>query len=670
MKKIISYLTLFLFSSSFLSAQFVALGNEDITFGSQAAVYIYGGLNTSANTTGTIQIPVGGKVYVDGAFNSSQNFVIRNDGTNTSTGQLIIKDNTPATGTVRVERLFQDQNFPELSFPFNGYSIANLEADIAAGPAPGPTVFMVTEATCPESVVCDQRYASSVFYWNNDRVLNSHVTGASKATAILQSHLRYSLNDAGSLYAPNNTINGVRNTFLGLRGVPRNGNFSVLLTKNNINMNARNFHWEEYYRYILDKFAVGSKWDPASGYGDNIFVLSNPYTSHIDLSTIGFLEGALPNPLMENDGMNFGSRLVGVSIPISAVVDGRGRTVSTSEDIFLTDVSGNFTIGALSEKLIVKPHESFWLKFNPATMGATETFTFSDGLKTFLNTSSSANLRASGGNSFPNARFANARTSNASTYQINLSLVDDSENMSIDNIYVYTNNEDQTKSGELLVREAKYQEDESPSLYTIEESVNGGAKYYGEGINPFRLQINGVNRDFIGKAIPLGVDTKGRKGKLLIELTNLIENGMAVSEFSSRNVNFYFKDKSNKTSVDIKEGFAYEIDAEGIQNNRYEIYMSELPLSVILDGAEELGSVTKVYKESKGVIGVSLDEEELGAKANIFVYSVLGQLIAFRENVETSKGSISIPIDSNSTNYLVVNIVGENGTVVNNKIIL
>ncbi|MBV7440465.1 hypothetical protein KRX57_03460 [Weeksellaceae bacterium TAE3-ERU29] len=504
---------------------------------------------------------------------------------------------------------------------------------------------------------------NALFIWDNDKYQYTHLAsnyqfGTEEANGKYYAINNSDLSKAGKLDLSNPKT---------IKGTPVKNEVSVTLKRYNTLENKYkrvgdtsasvldnknigvNEYGEAYGSYIID-FAtalpagwanyytdVNSNGVETTDFGLRVYNLGNPYTSNINIASSTANSQFWDNldALVQYGHQDYNVDTNEVGSNVSGSYGGEFRAMTGQ--------------GAGDENLgFVAPFQTFAVKMNNS-MPENVTFTFDDAMKTF-------NKPATAQGAFINSVFAKSNTQRAEIKQVGLDLYDANNNFTGVKTYVVASN-----VYEALPVEAKGKEiydhtlnDELTGIYTLQENENGTVN---EAFAKNKTYINGVNEDkYIAK--PIHLVFQNGKGEYTFKARlnkNLLNNKNS----------FYFEDKKEGKVIKIDENFSYTFNINGTDKDRFILYWAALPTQeVTKDITEEYADTTVVFKD-QNTYKVRFDKEM--QRADVFVYSISGQLINVDKGVNTFNDYI-VPVVGNASVY-IIKIVGDNGKVVTKKII-
>jgi hypothetical protein len=612
----------------------------------QGKTMFYHGGTLNVKTGSTAVVTNDGYIYVknsnlNNAVNED-NFILTHtsDATN-SYGQLITNGGTQNVGKITMQKMIGAQGGAfQSAFPFASYTYQDW--------ATNHNYNITGKTPCGVGVAClsSERAKHAMFKWDNANLRFDPVQ-ANEA-----------LDPKGYYVVRQTTATGLTN-YIGntkaFKGIPNGVSSSVVVSNtSSVDFGAngvnRNVYRIPYSTYIDDNYDT-SAWSP--NYGRYQMQLGNPFTSNIDLSYIGLAE-----PGTTNDGNNIPSIRGIWYYTTSRVLGGTGLAndggVSVKQ---ITTETGQFDTGDIPN-LIIRPLQPFVIKGTSSMVG--QTFTFTDGLKTFKDTSKASDYGAAGGTGATNYTTFSTSSANPITSQIKLWASDDQGQIG-ENVYFAVS--ELFNSGELKDLVVK----SSPlvGFYSLPESLNGGINLE-QAATGYKIYANKISPDFKFKAIPLAFNAiPGVKGSLKIN-AQLFYGGLLLKDakFADSNIVFIFHDKLTNVFKEVTTDFNYEFTQLTDTQDRFEIYYG---------GVENLSTEDSNLEKSTTIVYKNTSNNSYNVRfakgwnnASVKVYSISGQLISSASKVDTSVDYV-VPVKENGV-YIVA-VQNENGEEVKQKII-
>ncbi|MFC0345251.1 hypothetical protein [Epilithonimonas hispanica] len=642
-------------------------GSALVTVQSNTIVYNGGGFQTAntavVNNSGNIMI---NGTSADGLkidAGSTFKMVASTSAPATDYGQLyitgILQDDISGKVSKEYTSEFLNGNTTEntgrqqIGLPFYNFTIAELESIFGAGK------LNVTNTTNNSS---GRFNVASAFWWNNARARFDQIAyggtaydaAGSPNAAFIRPTTYYILPrrtaaSTAAFWVPNGEIK----TFVGTPvsdqlttnvEVDLSGGYTGSFGTNG---NGSNYFGEKYYSYIDDPFASKEpNWDD-TGYARNLYQMSNPFLTNLDLKYIAQNEaGNL------SDGNNI-TDLVGVAYYTSGNVSWAIRTGSTYSTALMVTLSAGYFQAGDTRATVIRPLGAFMVKLSSNTA---QTINF-NGTRRFKYSS-----RASG---VPNGVSA-ARSSsengdeNGSTDDIPADkivkqvavVMYDQEGDELDRTYYAVSPSAITGKNELANLQAYSAE---KKIYTREEQVDGGLDVnYGDN-----LYINEANEiDFKSKQIPLYIDYSDEPYQLKFEV---YEKGDRVEDGLSNGNSFYFKNPQGQF-IKIVDGAS--ISMNGSHAN-LGLYYGE-PVGSGTLGVDNFSNSQTIIakKDANWVVRFAKNWKN----ANVEVYSAAGQLLHSKSQISTGS-DYSIPLGSQIKSTFLVKATSEKGEVIIRKII-
>ena len=632
-------------------------------------VYNGGGLQTK----GTGIIDNHGNIMVVGSANDAlktsdtsgnplttgNNIVLRLNDTNpaniatASYGQLYI-DGIPQsniTGIVSKEFLAKRHGtgnyFQQIAMPFYGKVLNSLSTEF--GKQFGNVRWSQNE----------------ILTWNNANVVSDHFTDIYTSTSNPTAYYMLGSNaDNLNTQSPPSSMSTIAPTPTGavftIKGKPYTSlsNSEVLLNAGaNVNFGtngtATNQYREMYNTYLQDQFSYTTgTW--AGDYGKNIYQYGNPFLTNLDLSRIGYNEGA------NGDG-NALSSIWGVRYdPGTVYTTSQGSTYSVGALTQTFDSSG-VPVGDVG--LIIKPMQTFVLKMrNNTDTAAQRTLNFNT-LRRFNSTVRSATTPYS----VTAARNSNSgpinRNGQGTVKQLGVIAID-ANGQEIGRTYYAVSPTFTTGHQTSSVSTVQASASSSNLIGTFEEALTGGYDY--NYTSSYWLYINEANEnDFLGKNVKLVNYDFGRNHLATSYKFEIRENGELVTpgtHLLSSGKGFYYRAGTGNVLPALQDGVV------PILGDEYDLYYGE-------PGTNSTLGTQEIKKPSRTVVVYNPEIKDYIVRfdpnwknADIQVFDMSGKLIISEKKVSTSKDFV-IVLDGAIKNAYVVKIVADNGDVVNTKIL-
>lgn len=578
-------------------------------------------------------------------------------------GQLIINSKNKATGKIKMEKELMGSNtFAYFGSPFSDYKFEDFAKDVTGSiinfVAPCKTSNGKEGVAKPGSAVCYKWGKVPIFVWNNEQYRFDPDDGLQTNKAFTPG-LFYNIRK--SVYTGLNskvTFNGV--PYVADNSTPKN--YPERTFK--IGINKMNVYKVKYYTYISDVFLpqLESSFDsstddsvldlPNAKFADKTLQLFNPFTSNLDLKTL----------------TNNYAGIVGIGSYGGVTIPAQSRK-RYSQNVSAVTVAAMGTIVGPLTLNIIPPMTNFFIKAAPNSAGGATTLDLYNSNNQTFETS---------GYAFPTSNNVTTKKitslSSDNIYQINLRLFNKSKDIFYNDTYIASGSEFETA---VLHKNEVYSsnsDNERTSIYTIPEAKMGGID---PALADVKLFINVINSNSEKVAIPVGIDINNDDNSTFVITSELAENGKllakGVNNFNDSNAEFYFHDKKLGKSILIDANFNYEFTQNGSTKDRFEIFWGKNKINggigeEIISGSDEaqaLDDLTIVYK-SEDEYKVHFNKN--WKKADVKVFSILGQLISSAKNVNTEDDYL-LPIKNVSSSMFIVKITNEKGDTITKKIV-
>lgn len=628
-------------------------GNTKVKVESNTLVYFGENFELTSAATNDAVVENAGNIEVVGNYVNSypttfgQNFLTtwNNSG---DYGQVIIHD-TSSAGYLAMQKGSIDPTtnaWGQFAIPFS-YSDANEAMNRLFG------MNYVNGA---------DRYLSPMMVWNNtvDPVFD-HLISSSPINPLDYVILNLFYAEPGLQSIMNH------NTKLDYNGVPTNatyntGVFNTSMFRPGIKWDV----WKKQFNSYNEKYATYIE-DPIrdttdDDFGKYIFQYGNPYTSNIYLANIGRADEDI------DDGVYI-PNLMGVSRFLTNGWDNNptspeGGAVSATGTVKATYDSGTKKWAGDAEALIVQPFETFQIHLTGEN--TTSEMEFSDKVKTFgMNGDLNGGAATKMSGDFNATEYGMEATPvNDGFYQLRLKLYNANDDFTGNRLNVVASNI--VENGVPSVFEAEYFDfGNRTGFYLAQEDSEGAHVTYTDR----KMDINAVNTDFIGKAIPLFFNrTEGDMNTYTVKaelFSNSIFNKVGEGNYTDGN-SWFFYDSKNDELLAIDANFSYPIEVEDIYGSRvrYELYWNEGPSDRGQMGTnDQLASSTIVYKD---IDNFFVKFNVNWTKAEVKVYDLSGRNIVSYKDVNTKN---RLKLDLPVRGAYVVKVVSSNGEVYTQKII-
>jgi hypothetical protein len=607
---------------------------------------VHGNVMVEAGTTDAFRtITTAGAAKTDGG-----NIVLRlNDPTNYGTssyGQLYISGISIAnlSGVVskeyRTAKNGSGNYFQQIALPFAGKAYSTLSTELAKP-------FGTTRWTQNE-----------ILSWNNTNVVSNHVTNLANTTlAAPMYYMLGSKNDNLDLSTPPATLPTIAPTATGsvftLNGAPvRSEDLATVSLQNagsavtlGTNGNNQNEYGEKYNSYLQDQFSNTTGMF-IGDYGKNIYQFGNPYFTNLDLSRIGYTEGAAVG-----DG-NAISNLWGVKYSAGTVITYPNGTTFTTGALTQTYTAGT-GVPVGDTGLIIKPMQTFVLKLRDNTPQTLNFATLRRFAGTVRTDGTDYNVTAA-----KNAAGSN-KTYTGGVKQLGVVALD-ATGKEVGRTYyvVYPGG----VTGHQIASNTTVQVAATggDAVGTFEEAPSGG--YDNNNVN-YWLYINEANEtNFKGKNVKLVTYNPNIVKSYKFEIKENAEPIANGVHALSSGIGFYYK-APNGTVQQAKQG-----DVIPVTGTEYDLYYGE-PSNVVLAANEKALTPSRTLV----VLNPAIDNyvvrfDPNWKKADIEVYDMSGKLVISKKGVETSRDFV-IELDSKIKNSYIVKVVSDKGDIVNTKIL-
>lgn len=619
-----------------VGAQVVShVGNDGIFYvGENALVYNGGGMQTK----GTGKYEIRGNMMVVGASSDEIKTLDTSGNVKEDGGNIVLKLNNPADytkstyGQLYIQGLAQDKltgivdkeyrenkhgTYQQIALPFYEKPMSTLNVELG-------------------KTFSNTRYSKDeILTWNNATVTSDNFSvdgknGRGTAYYMLGSK---NLDTASKVY----TLKG-RPVANGLTEQLVNAGNGIDFGANGKNLNQ---YRETYSSYLQDMWEyTANTQDPwrVGNFGKNIYQFGNPYLTNLDLKFIATNEaGAL------SDG-NILKMLWGIRYEPGSVESNGGTLATGAKMVTFTNDQG-VALGDVG--LIIKPMQTFVLKFRDNIQtGADRTLSF-DGLRRFAQTS----REVGAANGVTAARSAAVGT----VKQLGVIGLDKEGNEIGRTYYVVRPN---AITGNTASANAQVLTAGSSLIGTYEEepTVGGADSNFS---NSYWLYINEANeQDFVGKPILMELyENKIKSLKFEIrENAELVEEG---STLLSSGIGFYLKGANGAL-----QQIAHNAVLPAFEDSYHLFYGT--PETVLAAEDPVKVSRTKVaFNQFQDSFFVRFDP--LWKKAEVKVYDMSGKLVVSQKDLNTNN---DYPIQLQKTNSAyIVTASSEKGEKISAKII-
>lgn len=430
-----------------------------------------------------------------------------------------------------------------------------------------------------------------------------------------------------------------------------NGANRISLTPSNVPStfgtggNNRNIYQEKYNTYYYDAFDNASPWNVSgTTFGQYYYQFSNPYLTNIDLSMIGFTESGVTTD--NNAFDNIWGIIVNPQNVTYNSTTGGSATYAASQFVTFDPTShkptGNF------DALVVKPLGTFKIKLRTSTPQQMDF----DNLRRF------SNIPRAEGTSY-NVTAAKNTTTTGTIKQLGVLALDANGNQIGETYYVVAPQFTTGNIPNASASSVQAMTNTSAIIQTYEETPNGGIDQ--NYSSTYRLYINEANEsNYLGKRIDLGIfgqNVSSLKFQLRDD-ANLVPDN---THLLSAGKGFYYK-AANGQAVQIKQG-----DIIPVTNSNYGLYYGEPNSTLDTDDIITKSRTLITYNPSINNYIVRFDPAL--KSASIEVFDASGKLVISEKSVKTDSDYV-IKLDSSMKAMYIVKVVGNDGTIVNSKILI
>ena len=624
---------------------------------------LHGNMMVVGTTTDDIKV-----LATDGSSGSTNtpnptNVLLRINNTATpvtsSYGQLFIKGipQSKITGSVDKEYAATSHGaYQQIAIPFNNKSFQSLSDDLNGG-------------------FNNQRWGGKeILKWSNENmrfdgstIPPSPITSPNTAGITIElstvtsrpDRTAYYTLGTGGTYIPTDlrTVKGTPFADGDGNGATTSGTNTVSLIESTIpstygvNGNNRNIYQEKYNTYIGDPFVATADWDSStSTFGKYMYQYGNPFLTNLDLSFIGFNENS---GVTDNNNI---SNIWGVLVDPQNVTwnsnTGGIGTYAESQKVTFNEADGK-PVGNINS-LIIKPLNTFRLKLRNNT---TQTLDF-DNLRRF----SSVPRAESVTNPYSVTASKNTGRDNGIIKQLGVIALDASGNQIGETFYVVAPHfatghipNPNISSVQALTATT------SAVIQTFEENLTQSTDP--NYSSSYRLYINEANEvDYLGKRIDLGV-FGSNVASLKFEIRDDTVLVPANTHILSGGKGFYYS-VGTGPAVQVTQGTIIPVNGSS-----YGLYYGDpIPTSTLNTGELAKKSRTLVtYNPDITHHIVRFDADWKSASIEVFDGS--GKLIISEKSVKTNSDYV-IKLDKNVKGLYLVKVIGNDGTVVNSKILI
>lgn len=610
-------------------------------------------------TDSFITIPTNG---TSGSSNTPEptNVILRINQPNTPTattyGQLYIKGIPQGNLNGSVDKEYANVKhgaYQQIGIPFMNKTFKSLSTDLGGGTSVFDAVrwggkeilkWSNTNMRFDGSIIPNAPISSA----STPGIAIDFMTNSTLATTSADRAAYYTVGTGGSSttgYNPVNlrTVKG-RPYADGITGVGNTINLTPSTVNYGVAGNGQNIYYERYNTYIGDPFnGLGFY---AASFAKNLYQFSNPYFTNLDLSLIGYDE-----PVAVTDNNNL-SNILGIAVDPQNVTwnsnTGGAATYLESQKVTFDPVSRKPT-GAYSA-LIIKPLSTFKIKLRDNT---SQTLDF-DNLRRFSSIPRIETVSYS--------VTAAKNTNVGAIKQLGVLALDAAGNQIGETYYVVA---PQFTTGSFI----------DPSINSVQavtSTMNAVIQTYEEvatgGIDPnsssaYRLYINEANEsNYLGKRIDLSIFGQN-VASLKFEVrddTVLIPNN---THTLSSGTGFYYT-VGNGQAAQVLQGATIPVSSAN-----FGLYYGNPQTQGSLNTSDSVkkSRTLVVYNPEIDNYIVRFDSDWKSASVEVFDSS--GKLVISEKSVKTNSDFV-IKLDSSLKALYIVKVVGDDGTLVNSKILI
>ncbi|MFL9835090.1 T9SS type A sorting domain-containing protein [Chryseobacterium terrae] len=410
--------------------------------------------------------------------------------------------------------------------------------------------------------------------------------------------------------------------------------------------NNRNIYQEKYNTYIYDAFDNAVPWNTATTtFGQFVYQFSNPYLTNIDLSMIGITE-----PGTANDNNAF-DNIWGVVINPQNVTynTSTGGTTSYAGSQMVTfDAGTHKPIGSITDALVIRPLGTFKIKLRNSTPQQMDF----DNLRRFNYTPRVE------GTSYSVTAAKNTTT--GSIKQLGVLALDANGNKIGETFYVVAPQFTTGNIPNASVSSVQAMTDTSAIIQTFEETPNGDIDQ--NYSSAYRLYINEANEsNYLGKKINLSIFGQN-VSSLKFEIRDNVDLIPNATHLLSSGTGFYYT-AGNGQAVQIKQG-----DVIPVTNSNYGLYYGA-PLNTTLSSTEVKSQSRTLVVYNPNIRDYIVRFDPAWKSASVEVFDASGKLVISEKSVKTDVDYV-IKLDSTLKAVYVVKVVGNDGNIVNTKILI
>jgi len=573
-------------------------------------------------------------------------------------GQLYIKGIPQGNITGSVDKEYANNKhgaYQQIGVPFMGKTFASLSNDLAGG-AVGANVFDEVRWGGKEIL----KWSNTNMRFDGSIIPSAPITSAttpgisvalSTITTEADRTAYYTVGTGGITNTGYNPIN-IR-TVKGrpyADGITGAGNTIPLVASTvdyGVAGNNQNIYYERYNTYIGDPFnGLGFY---AASFAKNLFQFSNPYLTNIDLSFIGLVENSGGTTDNNNISNIFGVAVDPQNVTWNANTGGTSSYLEAQKVTF--DASTGRATGAIGA-LVIKPMNTFKIKLRNNT---SQTLDF-DNLRRFGYTPRTESV------SNPYSVTASKNNNVGTIKQLGVLALDAAGNQIGETYYVVA---PQFSTG-------FFTDPSINSVQAVTSTMNATIQTYEEiatgGIDPnnssvYRLYINEANEtNYQGKRIDLSIFGQN-VASLKFEVrddTVLIPNN---THTLSSGTGFYYAVGNGQASQ------VYQGATIPVNSSNFGLYYGAPAPQGSLNTSDTMkkSRTLVVYNPEIDHYIVRFDSE--WKTASIEVFDASGKLVINEKSVKTNSDYV-IKLDASLKALYVVKVVGNDGTIVNTKILI
>lgn len=414
--------------------------------------------------------------------------------------------------------------------------------------------------------------------------------------------------------------------------------------------NNRNVYQETYSSYIDDPFnGLGFY---AASFARNLYKVSNPFLTNLDLTFIGYLENG------GTTDENSISNILGIAVDPQNVTwnsstGGVSQFAETQKVTFdaAGKPTGNFNA------LLIKPFNTFKIKLRDNAM---QTLNFNN-LRRFAYTPRVTDTAQN-----PNPYSVTAQkntTTNNGTKQLGVIALDANGNQIGETYYVVS---PQFTTG--------YVSDPSiSSVQAVTSTTNAIIQTFEEapagGIDPnysstYRLYINEANEtNYLGKRIDMSI-FGNNVASLKFELRDDTVLVPTATHLLSSGTGFYYNVGTTGQPVQIKQG-----DIIPANNSNFGLYYGTPQTTGSLNTVDANTKSRTLITYNPDISHHIVRFDSTWKTASVEVFDASGKLVISEKSVKTNSDYV-IKLDSTIKGVYIVRVVGNEGSIVNGKILI